>query len=122
MILVDTSVWADHLRRRDGRLTGLLGQGAVMMHAMIIAELALGPITDRDRTVRRLTGLPHLPTASDADFLAYCADRPVVGRGIGVIDVHLLIAAEQHGDIALWTRDHRLADTAVEIGVTVEGR
>lgn len=119
MILVDTSIWADHLRRGDARLAALLNDEAVVLHALVIAELALGPMPERDRLLRRLDTMPRLPTASDDAFLAFCCDRPVIGRGIGVIDVHLLIATERHG-ASLWTRDLRLADAADELSISVD--
>lgn len=119
MILVDTCVWADHLRRHDDRLAQLLAENRVAIHAMIVAELALGPILDRARTLQRLAAIPTLSKASDADFLAYCAERRVIGRRIGVIDVHLLIAAERDGAI-LWTRDRRLADTARDLAIGID--
>lgn len=119
MILVDTCVWADHLRRRDERLGHLLAENGVAIHPLIVAELALGPILDRGRTLQRLAALPTLPTESDPAFLAYCVGRPVIGRGIGVIDVHLLMAAERHG-ATLWTRDRRLADAARDFDLPID--
>ncbi len=120
MILVDTSVWADHLRRSDDRLAGLLNRGEVLMHGLVLAELALGPIVPRDATIRRLRGMPRLPTADEETFLAFCAIKPVIGRGVGVIDVYLLIATDREDGTILWTRDRRLAETAQDIGVAIQ--
>ncbi len=42
MILVDASVWVDHLRLSDARLVALLEGAAVVMHPFIVGEVACG--------------------------------------------------------------------------------
>ena len=47
MILVDTSVWVDHLRSGDARLAGLLERDAVASHELVIGEIACGNLKKR---------------------------------------------------------------------------
>jgi hypothetical protein len=42
MILIDISVWVDHLRACDSALIELLERGAVLGHPFVTGELALG--------------------------------------------------------------------------------
>ena len=66
MILVDTSVWIDHLRQRDDHLSGLLDQGRVLAHPFVIGELALGNLQNRGAILGALQDLPQTPVATDS--------------------------------------------------------
>jgi predicted nucleic acid-binding protein len=65
-ILVDTSVWVDHLRDGDATLTALLDAGAVCIHPFIIGEIALGRLGRRAMILDALSDLPRVPSATDA--------------------------------------------------------
>ena len=115
MILVDTSVWVDHLRVGDVRLAGLLESNAVVMHPFVVGEIACGSLVDRALT---LDLFPHLPTAAVADsdeVLGYIERHRLHGKGIGYVDVHLLASAAL-GGTKLWTRDKRLLAVARKLG------
>lgn len=115
MILVDTSVWVDHLRVGDVRLAGLLESNAVVMHPFVVGEIACGSLVDRALT---LDLFQHLPTAAVADsdeVLGYIERHRLHGKGIGYVDVHLLASAAL-GGTKLWTRDKRLLAVARKLG------
>ena len=117
MVLADTSIWVDHLRRGDDILAGLLGPSRVLTHPFIIGELALGALRQRDAILKALTGLPHV-TAAHHDEVMHLIDREqLFGLGIGYVDTHLLAAVRLTPASVLWTRDKRLATAADRLGV-----
>ena len=111
MILVDTSVWVDHLRRGDAPLAQRLLGGEVATHNFVIGELALGGLRKRGGTLNLLRALPRLSSATDDEVLYFIEQRGLSGKGIGYVDAHLLAAVAMHG-ARLWTRDKRLHDIA----------
>jgi len=117
MILVNTSVWVDHLRTNNEALAGLLNIGAVLAHPFIIGELALGQMRQREVVLTSLTALPRAAIATDADVLRFIERHALFGRGIGYIDVHLLVAARLTEAASLWTSDRRLHSIADELSL-----
>ena len=115
MILVDTSVWADHLRKGVPALASALEQGNVLMHPFVRGELACGNLKNRGEVLRLLEELPGAPIATDGETLAFIERRALMGRGLGYIDVHLLASVALAGTARLWTRDKRLAVVAVDL-------
>lgn len=114
MILVDSSIWVDHLRRGDARLEALLGIGQVLTHAFVVGELALGSLRQRDIVLRSLLDLPQAVQASDDEALAFIERHALAGLGIGYVDVHLLASARLTA-ACLWTRDKRLHEVAMKL-------
>jgi predicted nucleic acid-binding protein len=112
MILVDTSVWIDYLRSGDAELAQRLQQGQVLMHPMVLGELALGNLQDRQLLLRLWQALPSMLIATDAQVLAAIEAHNLMGTGIGWIDAHLLTAVLFASDVQLWTRDKRLRNLA----------
>ena len=117
MILVDTSVWVDHLRLGDATLEGLLESGRVLAHAFVIGELALGDLRQRDLVLDALHDLPQAVVATESEVLHFIAKHPLYGTGIGYIDAHLLAAVRLTADSCLWTRDKKLLDAANRLGL-----
>ena len=117
MILVDSSVWIDHLRREEPELSSLLGAQQVLTHPFIIGEIALGSLRQRTLIVSDLRNLPAAVEAGDDEVLALIEGRSLHGRGIGYIDVHLLAATLLTPGTKLWTRDRRLRDAAQDLGL-----
>ena len=115
MILVDTSVWVDHLRSGEPELATALEGGWVLMHPFVLGELACGNLKDRSRVLRLLGDLPVAPTATAPEALGLIERSALMGRGIGYVDVHLLASAALAGSGRLWTRDRRLAGVAAEL-------
>ena len=112
MILVDTSVWVDHLREGAPALAAALEQGSVLMHPFVRGELACGNLKNRGEVLRLLGELPGAPIATDAEALDFIERRALMRRGLGYIDVHLLASVALAGTARLWTRDKRLAAVA----------
>jgi len=108
MILVDTSVWIDHLRGREPMLEKLLEAGMVCIHPCITGELACGNLKHRTVILSLLKDLPAAKAATDDEVLLYIEKHGLMGLGIGYIDAHLLAATALTGAARLWTRDKRL--------------
>ncbi|HZZ36171.1 MAG TPA: PIN domain-containing protein [Caulobacteraceae bacterium] len=117
MILVDSSVWVDHLRGGDDVLIGKLDAGEVLTHPFVIGELALGNLRDRDTVLGVLGGLPAALVATEAEVLELIHRNRLFGLGIGYVDAHLLASARLTPGASLWTRDRRLVDVASGLGV-----
>jgi predicted nucleic acid-binding protein len=117
VILVDTSIWIDHLRTGVPELTLLLRNGRVLTHPWVIGELALGRLTNRSEVLELLRNLPHATVATDAEVLTLIENQQLFGLGIGYVDAHLLSAALLTAGAGIWTRDRRLAATAAKIGL-----
>ena len=120
MILVDTSVWIDHLRVAEMRLAGLLGRCEVVMHPMVIGELACGNLQNRTQLLSLWRNLPSLGEATHHEALYFLEQNRLMGKGIGWVDLHLLAAVALSGDTLLWTRDKRLADLAANHGLAFQ--
>ena len=117
MVLVDTSVWIDHLRSDDEQLSHLLEQGQVHMHPMILGELACGNLQNRPHLLGLWERLPFAVEATHTEALHCLEKNRLMGRGIGYIDLHLLASVLLSPDTVLWTRDHRLQQIASDLGV-----
>ena len=117
MILVDTSVWIDHLRATDQTLTDLLGLDEVGCHPLVIQELALGSIKDRDLVLGSLARLRQCPTLNHDEVLTLVSSRELWGKGLSAVDVHLLGSALLSAGTQMWTRDKGLRATASSVGV-----
>ena len=115
-VLVDTSVWVDHLRRGNARLAALLGQGRVVSHPFVVGELACGQLANRSEILSLLRALPAAPLADHDEALTMLDQHRLMGRGLGWIDVHLLAAA-MLAACSLWTLDRRLAVAVEAVGV-----
>ena len=116
MILVDTSIWIDHLRRGDRQLAVRLDAGDVVCHPFVIGELACGSLSRRHEILELLAALPRTGQATHDEILAFIDERHLQGGGIGLIDAHLLYAAVAEGHV-VWTRDARLRQIAARLGV-----
>lgn len=112
MILVDTSVWVQHLREGSAMLRKLLEQGQVLCHPFVIGEVALGNLKRREAVLGALEDLPKASVAREEEVLEYVSNRALFGLGIGYVDAHLLAAVELTPEALLWTRDKRLAEIA----------
>jgi predicted nucleic acid-binding protein len=121
VILVDTSVWVDHLRVGDKALVELLDAGMVLAHPFVIGELSLGNLHQRRTILESISDLPQAVVATDAEVLHFIDRHLLFGRGIGYLDVHLLAAVRLTAGAALWTRDRRLHEIAERLGLAMSG-
>ena len=117
MILVDTSVWIDHLRKPEIELQNRLLNDEVVTHPLVRLELALGSIANRETVLFDLALLPHVPVAESSELLSLVELRKLYRRGIGVTDLHLIASALLDRSILIWTRDRRLGEIADELGL-----
>jgi len=115
MILVDTSVWIDHLRHGDAELVDALNQSQVLIHPFVLGEIACGNLQARSTVLTLLGSLPAATVATDEETLAFIEQHALMGRGIGYIDAHLCASARLSG-AQLWTRDKRLRTIAFALG------
>jgi len=118
-VLVDTSVWVDHLRRGEALLQELLTSGQVATHPFVIGELACGNLAHRAEIMRLLAELPTVSVASHEEVLHLIEQRRLHGKGLGWLDAHLLASA-MVSQTPLWTRDRRLAVVAKSLGIAGE--
>jgi len=114
VILVDTSLWIDHLRKGDAELASLLNEGAVLCHPFVIGELACGNLRNRENILSLLEALPMSTLASHEEVLRLVSDRKLHDKGLGWIDMHLLASALLSNS-ALWTKDKILSAAAREL-------
>ncbi len=116
MILVDTSVWVDHLREGSRRLVTLLEEDQVLAHPFVVGELALGHLKRRAEILELLADLPQVKAATHEDALGFVEQHALAGTGIGWVDIHLLTSASLNG-VPFWTVDRRLAAAAARLGL-----
>ena len=117
MILVDTSVWIDHLRKAEDLLISLLNSTQVVIHPFVIGELACGNLKNRTAFLALLEKLPVIEPARHEEALFFIEHNQLMGRGIGYVDAHLLASLALSKHTFLWTRDKRLALVAQQLGM-----
>jgi predicted nucleic acid-binding protein len=116
MILVDTSIWVDHLRRGNTGLIALLEDGEVVWHPFVLGELLLGNLRSDSEVPALLTELPCAVLAEHDETIAFVGRHALAGSGIGWVDVHLLISAALTR-ARLWTLDRRLQAVASRLNL-----
>ena len=116
-ILVDTSVWVGHFKRRNERLVSLLQDGHVVCHPHVVVEVASGTPPNRRSIIAMLGELESSPVATHDELLALVERRCLYGRGCGLVDLALIASALMHRDTRIWTLDRRLDAAAQECAV-----
>ena len=117
MILVDTSVWINHLRSNDPYLARLLTENKVLCHPFVRGELALGNLRQRAEILTALDNLPQAPVAFADEVNYFIEQYALFGLGIGLIDAHLLASTQLSGNTRLWTQDKRLLTAALRLNL-----
>jgi len=117
LILADTSVWIDHFRSGNQELLQQLNRGQIAIHPCIIAELALGSLKERSRTLALLDLLPRVRVAQLNEIRTLIEARHLYGLGIGLTDAHLIASVLINLPTLLWTRDKRLRKVAESLGI-----
>jgi predicted nucleic acid-binding protein len=110
-VLVDTSVWVDHLRRGSELLADRLRGGEVWTHPFVIGELACGTLDRRREILGLLAALPQAPVLDHPEALEFVEAHQLMAQGLGWVDIHLLASARL-GRIPIWTLDRRLDSAA----------
>lgn len=116
MILVDSSVWVDHLRSANVTMSGLLEDGLVLGHPFVTGELALGNLRQRAVVLQSLHDLPRADSVTDDELFYFIELHALAGLGIGLVDAHLLASVILTPDALLWTGDRRLRAVAQRLG------
>jgi hypothetical protein len=116
-ILADTSVWIDFLRSGNPELENLLNSNRVVMHPMIIGELACRNLKNRQSLLKLWNSLTTLTQTSHEEALYFIEHHQLMGRGIGYVDSHLLASIALATNVRLWTCDKRLAGVAARLNV-----
>ncbi len=117
MILADTTIWIDHLRRHNVQMQGLLDGGQVLMHPFVVAELALGSFRDRAGTLATLDTLLEVRMAQLSEVRQMIEVRRLYAKGIGLTDAHLVASCLITPGTKLWTRDGALRGVAQAVGI-----
>jgi hypothetical protein len=120
MILADTSIWIDHFRSVNQEMRKQLDNARIVIHPFLIAELALGSLRERAKTLALLEGLPRLRVAQLEEVRQMIEARSLYGKGIGLIDAHLLASIFITPTTQLWTKDKALRRMAEAFGVHVD--
>ena len=120
MILVDTSVWIDHLHTADSALVDLLEAGEVVTHPCVIGELVCGSLAQRDVVLTQLRSLPVVPEAGFEECLYLVESRRLYGLGLSWTDVQILASARLSGT-RVWTRDRMLRKAALDLKISFPG-
>ena len=121
MILVDTSIWIDHLHRSEPDLVALLDDERVATHPMIVGELALGSIRNRTEVIALLSDLPAVVSSTHSECLELVEAGRLHGRGLSLVDAHLLASVTLTPESSIWTRDRNLAAAASEMSLAWAG-
>lgn len=116
MIVVDTSIWIDHLRGVSSSLDDILGSGIELLHPFVYGELLLNGLPKRGTFAERLEALKQAPVAAPADVAAFIVWAKLAGTGIGYVDTHLLVSAKLCSGVVM-TKDHNLQAQAERLGV-----
>ena len=120
MILADSSIWIDHLHKRNEALADLLERERILVHPFVIGEVALGHMRNRALVVHNLQQQPQAIIASDDEVLQVIEQGKLAGTGIGYVDAHLLASVRITSGSSLWTRDRRLNDVALRLGIAAK--
>jgi predicted nucleic acid-binding protein len=116
VILVDTSVWIEHFRSSNAVLSKLLSRQEVLLHPFVFGEIACGNLSNRNEIIALMQALPTARKADDQEVVVFIEKRSLMGRGIGLIDVHLLASCLMEPCL-IWTTDKRLGSVAEELGI-----
>ncbi|HWZ52765.1 MAG TPA: hypothetical protein VNW54_15005 [Granulicella sp.] len=95
MILVDTSVWIDHLGHGDSTLSDQLERGQVLVHPFVIGELAMGNLRNRSAVLGSLQDLPRVTVANHEFLIRSCR-----GWALAISMQHLLASVRLTADSA----------------------
>jgi len=122
MILADTSVWIDYIRRPNLRFAQALRDEQILSHPFVIGELALGGVTSATRIAKEIKKLFAVPVATEAEALIMIESLPLVGSGIGYVDAHLIASVRLKPGTRLWTREGKLHKVAERLGVAFDDK
>ena len=116
-VLVDTSVWVNHFRAGNATLKNLLELDLIMIHPMVLGEIACGTPPSRSQTLNDLARLQPIQQASFKEVLAFIDGENLYGLGCGLVDLTLLASTLMTSDVQLWTLDKQLGSLSQRFDV-----
>lgn len=117
-VLVDTSVWIDHFRKKNSELLDLLATGAALSHPLVVGELRCGSLPNpRSHSLTSVEELGHSESVGIDEVIALIESKEIHGKGCGLVDIALLTSTLKTPGARLWALDRRLAALAVRLGV-----
>jgi hypothetical protein len=119
MILVDTSIWIDHFRYGDDQLRRIIEDDNILCHPVVIGELALGSLRNREAVIDFLFAQRQATVATHEEVMVMITRHSIFSMGIGYTDAHLLASVLLDRRSMLWTRDKRLAAAAQKAGAAL---
>ena len=117
MILVDSSIWVDHFRATDAKLSQMLHAKRVLCHPFIIGEIMMGTPANRKGILKELRRLPEAIQSTDREVIDLVERHALYGLGIGYVDAHLIASLALTQQAMLWTRDRRMHLAAERINL-----
>jgi predicted nucleic acid-binding protein len=97
-------------------MASLLLKGEVVGHRFVIGELACGFIRNRNEVLSLLRSLPSAVEADHDEAMAFLEENQLMGKGLGLIDIHLMASAFLSG-MPLWTLDKKLRQESSRLGI-----
>lgn len=120
-ILIDTSVWVGHFRKRNDELVRLIQMDAVSTHSMVLIELACGtPPSPRLQTLRDIALLQKVKEATTAEVMWLIENEKLYGMGCGLVDISLLASVLISPGTRIWSLDKNLIDLTIRFGCAYE--
>jgi len=116
VVLVDTSVWVEHLRSGNIGLESLLNNDGVVCHLFIVGELSCGNLSNRVEILTLLQALPLANHAEHEEVMHFIENYSLMGKGLGYIDMHL-IASAILTKAPIWTLDKKLKEVSLKLGL-----
>jgi predicted nucleic acid-binding protein len=116
-VVVDTSVWINHFRENNQALVDLLEADAVLMHPMVVAEIACGTPPLRLSTLSDLKELQKPQQATLTEVMEFVERERLYELGCGIVDMILLASTIITPDSKLWTLDKKLVSMSEKFGV-----
>jgi len=116
MILVDTSIWIDHLNNSNDDLIKLLNSNRVCIHPFIIGELSCGNISNRKEILSLFKALPRIEPVLEEEVLRLIENKKLYGIGLGIVNINLIASALIH-DVKIWTYDKSLKTIAKKLHI-----
>jgi predicted nucleic acid-binding protein len=119
VILADTSIWVDYLRKGNPEMSKKLSHGLIVIHPFIVAEIALGSLRNRHKRLEELEALLEVTVANLGEVRHMIESRALYAQGIGLTDAHLLASCLMTPGTQLWTLDGALKKIAKALGIAL---
>lgn len=118
MVIVDTSIWVEHIRGISTPVEDLLGQGRIVLHPFVFGELLLNGLPKSGPFSPTAFGkLATADVATPSEVAAFILWAKLAGQGVGYVDVHLLLSARLMDDASILTQDGDLRAQASRFGL-----